>query len=94
MRLIGTELVCYSRDLNRELWKSQVKSAFVKLHEAQRKISVYTLLARRPIVFYLASSDMLASWSRALASASASSPPRKHTSQKTAKELKRDGVYF
>lgn len=94
LRLIGSELVCYTRDLNRELWKTQMRHSFVKVNESQRKIMVFTLTARRPIVFYLADHETLTSWSRALARASMSSLPRKYTSQKTAKELQREGIYL
>ncbi len=94
LRLIGSELVCYTRDLNRELWKAQMRHSFVKVSESNRKIMVFALTARRPIVFYLADHETLTSWSRALSRASMSSLPRKYTSQKTAKELQREGIYM
>lgn len=93
VRLIGWELVCYTRDLNRRLWSANVQQSFLKVSHAQRKITLFCTASRRPIVFYLASNDMLSSWSRALKRASATTTPKKFTSQKTPKEMERDGIY-
>lgn len=94
LRLIGADLVCYSRDLNRQLWSVNVQHSFLKISDAQRRVTVFCVGARRPFSFYLASNDMLASWSRALARASVAGTPRKITSQKTAKELQREGLFW
>lgn len=94
LRLIGSKLVCFSRDLNRQLWAADVQHSFVKVNHSQRKVIVFCARARRPLSFYLASNDMLSSWARALARASVASFPKKYSSQKTAKELEREGVFL
>lgn len=94
LRLVGSELQCYSRDLNRQLWITDVQHSFIKISNSQRRVVVFCVAARKAISFYLASADMCASWARALSTASVSTFPRKMSSQKTAKEMAREGMYL
>lgn len=89
IRLSGTTLECHTRDLRTMLWSTDVQGCFVSSNELSCRVQVFTVDAKRPIVFFLASEIITNQWSTALNRASISSLPMRY-SQKTARKLHRE----
>lgn len=77
LRLLSSQLQCFTRDLAVQLWAVDVRSAKVKLSAARKRVVIFVPGrgdANHVLSFYLASPDVCSSWARALGRASRSPP--------------------